>query len=195
MNIFYLNNTPTKFYKTLKKIADKYKNKPFEIIMSDRHHSTDLSEEDCFVLNQFLPLQSPGISFNMINQALETSHIDRQRKTALQVAVKSDPMKHFAYAIKNEFLDELVPLEIADGFRNKRYVDWENGGDERPMFYHYNPCYNDHIAIEKMKAYLCNTTLPHGGLHTIPGKHERLFFSFSFLQTIDEVKEKFKDWL
>jgi len=195
MNIFYLNNAPKKFYGTLSKISKKYHKKKFEIIMSSRHHSTDLTTEECKLLNKILPIESPGISFNMINQALETSHIDRQRKTALQIAVQADPLKHFAYAVKNECLDLLQPLNIEDGFRNKRYVDWENGGDERPMFYHYNPCYNDHIAVEPYKAYLCNTTLPHGGLHTVPGKSERLFFSFSFLEKIDEVKEFFKDWI
>lgn len=194
-NILYLPNVPDKFYKTLQKIAAKYTKQSFKIIMSDRHHSSDLEEEDCNILNKFLPMDSPGISFNLINQALETSHIDRQRKTALQIAVQADPLKHFAYAVKNEYLNEVKPLDVEDGFRNKRYVDWENGGDERPMFYHYNPCYNDHIAVKPYQAYLCNTTLPHGGLHTVPGKSKRLFFSFSFLENIDDVKIKFKDWM
>ena len=57
-----LPNRSEKFIEACQDIYKKYKDKPFEIIMSKWHHSTDLTEEEQEYLNTFLPEFSNNIS-------------------------------------------------------------------------------------------------------------------------------------
>jgi len=196
-NIFTLKNVPKEFYTMLNALSRKYNKKSFDIFMSDRHQSRDLDVFDHNRINSFLPYAASASSFNVIKNALETAHIDRQRKSALQIAIDSNPIYHFAYAVKSKYVDKIVPKisSTGNGFINKIDTEWTNQiKNDMPMFYWYDPRYYDHVAVEPYKAYFCNTVLPHGGLH-IAYEKPRYFFSLSFLEPIDEIAEKFKDWL
>lgn len=200
-----LPNRPQKFIDTLYEIYYKYKDKSFEIIMSQYHHSTDLTAEEQEYLNTMIPEYANNISFNRISDAgpPQHTHIDRGRKSALQVPVVAHPDVHKVYVIKDEeYLDKLTASDTG-GFHNKEYIEqWKNQRyPGMPMFHDYDEQYFDINPVEAGIPYINSTDLPHGGIHykgmnTGP-KYNRWFFSFSIpaRKEVHELKEVFKDWL
>ena len=202
-----LPNRPEKFIEECQNIYKKYKNKPFEIIMSRYHHSTDLTEKEQEHLNTFLPEFANNISFNRISDAgpPQHTHIDRGRKAALQVPLVADPEIHKVYVIKDEEYFDKLEVSDSGGFHNKLEINKKQWKNQRypnmPMFHIFKEEYFDINPVEPNIPYINDTSLPHGGIHyngfnTGP-RCDRYFLSFSIpaRKEVSELKEIFKDWV
>ena len=199
-NYLELSNPPLKFLKACKRLYKQhYKKHIFDIKMSERHISTDLLESHKEILRECIPVEVWNISWNCITNAgpPAPSHIDRGRKTALQMPIVADPNVHFSYVLKDEkYFDKLKPKENPTGFIQKLETQWENQRyPNMPMFHYYEPEYFDITPVKPWVPYLNDTSVPHGGIHSQP--LPRYFFSLSIAgrKEIAELKEDFKDWL
>lgn len=199
-NYAKLYNPPKRLLKLLNKLyLRKYKKHKFDIVMSKFHFSVDLSEDECKQLQKCVPEEVDTISWNLITKAgpPAPTHIDRGRKTALQIPVLADPSCHYAYVLKNEnMFNKLVPQENPTGFIQKLDVPWTNQRyPGMPMYHQYEEEYFDVFPVEPWIPYLNDTSLPHGGLHT--KEKYRFFYSFSITErkTVEELKKSFESWI
>ena len=87
--------------------------------MSHLHVSVDLQNDEKKLLQELVPVKIGNVSWNLIKNAGppgSISHIDRGRKTALQIPTIADPKIHFAYVLKDEkYSINLNPKKIVQG--------------------------------------------------------------------------------
>ena len=96
-----------------------YANHKFDIIMSHLHVSVDLQNDEKKLLQELVPVKIGNVSWNLIKNAGPPgpTHIDRGRKTALQIPIIADPKIHFAYVLKDEkYFDKLETQKNSTGF-------------------------------------------------------------------------------
>jgi len=202
-NYLQLSKPPLQFLKACKMLYKQhYKKHKFNIKMSGFHVSTDLSEPHAEMLRQFIPVEVGCISWNLIKHAgpPAPSHIDRLRKTAMQVPIVANPLVHSSYVLKDEkYWDKLVPSDNPTGFTHKEDIitKWENQKyPNMPMFHNFVPEYFDIIPVHPWVPYLNNTSVPHGGIHNKKFS-PRYFFSLSFThrEEMSDLTELFKEWI
>ena len=199
-NYLELPNPPTRFIKCLKRLYKQtYANHKFDIIMSHLHVSVDLQNDEKNVLQELVPVKIGNVSWNLIKNAGPPgpTHIDRGRKTALQIPIIADPKIHFAYVLKDEkYFDKLEPQKNSTGFVQKLETKWLNQRyPGMPMFHVFVEKYFDISPVNPWVPYLNDTSVPHGGIHKAP--EHRYFFSISLTERkeINDLKKDFQNWL
>lgn len=203
-NYLELPNPPSGLLKCLKKLYKKtYAAHEFDITMSKFHTSIDLQEDEVNIIKKFIPVEIGVISWNRITDAgpPKPSHIDRGRKTALQIPVIANPAIHFSYVLKDEkYFSKLEPHTRGkqNGFIQKLETQWLNQRyPDMPMFHTFEEKYFDIMPIKPWVPYLNDTSVPHGGIHKGKQHRYRYFFSISLIprKEIKDLREDFKDWL
>jgi len=199
-NYLELPNPPRGLLKYLKRLYKKtYAKHEFDITMSKFHISVDLQEDEVDIIKEFIPVQIGNVSWNLITNAgpPRPTHIDRGRKTALQIPIVANPEIHFSYVLKDEkYFDKLQPQQNPTGFIQKLDTKWLNQRYENmPMFHTFVEKYFDVTPVKPWVPYLNDTSVPHGGIHK--EKQDRYFFSISLKERkeIKDLTEDFKGWL
>lgn len=148
-----------------------------------------INKEDIEYLSQFLPIQPNSIELFYISNGMVKPHIDRGRKTALQIPVEFDCKKSFVYAAKHSDLSFLTPVR---GSFTSRKISKVTAPINNPpnWFYKWDDDLFDKYNLEF--PVLQNVTLPHGGVNY--SEIDEVFFTISYKPDYDEVCKKFLSW-
>ena len=171
-NITILKNFPTAVMDAFYQIYGcRFKGRPLQHQWTPEHAASVLESSDLQFLNQFLPLPAHMIELYYIS-GTALPHIDRGRKTALQIPIDIDLENSFIFSVKDKDLSNLLPVQ--DSSFTPRDVVAVN--DPPNWFYRWNEALFDKYNLEY--PVLHNVAMPHGTIHSSARK--AIFFSVTY---------------
>tara|TARA_Y200000002_G_scaffold378071_1_gene384765 strand:- start:628 stop:1197 length:570 start_codon:yes stop_codon:yes gene_type:complete len=186
-NIKILNNFSEEVHKVLKEYFEK---KTLEYATwSTQHHACHIVEkEDKKYLKTLFPLAPSEFHlYKVIPNCMLGAHIDRGRRTALQVAMNHND----GFLTFTQYNDAKLTPDLTKNHRPYRKGEKGIIVNEGPLFFIY-----EEDKFEKVGTsipYLQNTSLAHGGFNY--SDIDRFFWSISFKQEkFDYVCDAFKEW-
>lgn len=180
----------TKFPNILLAICKLYFRKNYDKslitnMISPRHYAIILPNDFLKKVNAFLPVPLDRIDLYRISPGAELiPHIDRGRKTALQIPIDIDTEHSYTFAAKYEDLKMLTP-------KNHQYETPDEIVVNKPGCYEWNDTLYDKYNLSK--PIIQNVSMPHGGVNF--STTDRIFMSGNYVN--DEYKyvvEAFKDF-
>lgn len=189
-NITVLKNIPDGVLQAFRAV---YNSKFDGVDPQDRWSKTfsasTLTREDLYRLNQLLPVPAIGIEIYYASRMI-APHIDRGRKSALQIPINVDAKNMFIYSVKNTAMPNLIAKkgEFTD---RKISADVNVVNDPHSWFYLW-----DDLSFERYHfeyPILHNVALPHGGANY--SKKTGTFFSISYTMPYDEACSVFAKWV
>ena len=187
-NIKILTNFPSAAMEAFMQIYNsKFSDKNPQDRWTPSHAASLLDYEDVKFLNQFLPISTHGIEIYYVSKMVKP-HIDRGRKTALQIPIEIDPNASFVYSVRNSDMSKLIPV---DSDFTPRKVSKTSTIVNNPSSWFYKW---DEMLFEKYTMeypILQNVSLPHGGASP---KKDMIIFSVAYKIDYDEVCNKYSSW-
>jgi hypothetical protein len=189
-NITELKNFPEEIKKNSLEFFNDLENQSYDI-WSSMQSAFEVPNKyyDYFFNN--LPLLPKDIYIYKFKPGLVNPHVDRGRKTALQIPI-SRPLKNFiAYSIDPENINLLK--ENCEGTyrppKEGETIKIVNEYDKMMFFYNKNLC---HHYENNVNPYLMDVSIPHGGIN----KNIDNFYmwSISYHEDYQTVCDYYKNW-
>lgn len=189
-NITVLNKFPIDLYNNLINLyQDFYIDKNPETRLTDMHWVTKIPRNtvNSIFLNFPLKIESLEIYYVKPFNKRMIPHIDRGRKTALQIPIDINYEKSYTFSFNERDLAKLEPdKSISFPWKNKEVVNMSDY-----YFFKWDDklfdTYNLQLPI------LQNAAMPHGGSNF--SDSTRIFYSISLLDDYDSVVSSLSDWI
>lgn len=189
-NIKILKNIPLDVLTKFTTIYNsKFKGRKPQDKWTDSHAASALEVEDIKMLNNFLPIPARGIEIYYMT-GMVNPHIDRGRKTALQIPIEIDHKKSFIFSVCNNDLSKLSPVNV-DFTPRKVSKNSDIVNNPPNWFYKWEEPFFDKYSLEF--PVLQNVSLPHGGANY--SERYGIFFSLAYKTDYEEVCSKFRSWV
>jgi hypothetical protein len=189
-NITVLNRFPTEVYNSLIMLyQDFYVHKDPETRLTDMHWVTKISRDtvNSIFLNFPLKIESLEIYYVKPFNKRMIPHIDRGRKTALQIPIDINYEKSYTFSFNGRDVSKLEPdTSISFPWKNKEIV---NVSDY--YFFKWNDLLFDTYNLQL--PILQNAAMPHGGSNF--SNTTRIFYSMSLLDDYDSAVTSLSDWI
>ncbi len=173
-NICILNNFPDELLNFHRNFYNEFDKTKINAKISAVHYAVALPKEILEYTNKFLPVPLDRLDmYAVFPESIMIPHIDRGRKTALQIPLEVDSNNSYTYAAKYEDLSLLTKKE-------HRY-DIEQDADKivnMPGFYEWDDQLYD--TYDLTKPILQNVSAPHGGANN--AKTYRIFLSGNYIK-------------
>ena len=190
-NIKILKNTPSNVLDAFNDLYNsKFKRKRPQDRWSDCHAASTIEYEDVKLLSQLFPLPPHCIELYFVTGMIPP-HVDRGRKTALQIPIQVDINNSFTYSVRGTDLTKLSPARTDFPARNSVSKDVDIVNNPTHWFYKWDESLFDKYNLEF--PILQNVSLPHGGANY--SRDYRIFFSVSYKIDYNEVCSKFSSWI
>ena len=182
---------PTIAMDAFKNLYDlKYRGKSPQDHWTKTHAASAVNNEDTEYLSQFLLIPPNSIELFYVSNGMVNPHVDRGRKTALQIPVDFNCKKSFAYSVKHDDLSLLTP--VVGNFTSRKISPVSVPVNNPPnWFYEWNDALFDKYNLEF--PILQNVALPHGGVNY--AEKGGAFFTISYKIDYSEVCERFSLWM
>jgi len=184
-NICVLTKFPNRLLAICKDFYKNYDKSLITNMISRRHYAIGLPNDFLKQVNAFLPVPLDRIDlYRIFPDADFMPHIDRGRKTALQIPIDVDTDCSYTFAARYEDLKMLTP-------KNHQYETPDTLVVNTPGFYEWNDTLYDKYNLSE--PIIQNVAMPHGGVNF--ATTDRIFMSGNYLH--DEYKyvvEAFKDF-
>ena len=156
---------------------------------SNAHFATELLPKEQEFLSGYLPMKAGGVEIYYIQPNSTTSaHIDRGRKTALQIPIDV-PLDSYTFCSKTRNIDDHSAFtHMKFDPRKEKFGIINNPGK---WFFRWEPEKFDTHSMDV--PVLSSVEHPHGGTNN--SDVVRIFISVSYHIGIDEVAEYYKDWM
>lgn len=185
-NIHVLTKFPIGLLSICKDFYKNYDKSLITAMISPTHYAIGLPDDFLKQVNAFLPIPLNRIDLYKIFPCSDIMipHIDRGRKTALQIPIDIDIDNSYTFAAKYEDLKMLTP-------KNHQYDTPDDIVVNVPGFYEWdNALYDKYNLSEPI---IQNVSMPHGGANF--ANTDRIFMSGNYLHyEYKYVVEAFKDF-
>lgn len=190
-NIKILKNFPEQVMNVYKNLYNfKYVGKKPEDYWSNNHSASSVTNVHKKILDRNLPISSDGIELYYVSNGMMSPHIDRRRKTALQIPIDLNINNSFTFAAKYNDLSKFKP--IVSQFTSRKISSvGEPINNPTDWFYEWDSELYDKYNLEF--PVLQNVSLPHGGANY--DHKPRVFFSVSYKSDFDKICTYFESWM
>lgn len=190
-NIKILKNMPATVLEAFVDLYNsKYKGTSPQDHWTKFHAASTVNKEDTEFLNKLLPILSNGIELFYVSSGMVLPHIDRGRKTAIQIPVTPSCQKSFVFSAKYNDLSLLTP-DKKDFTPRKISKDCNIVNNPPSWFYKWDDMLYDKYSLEY--PIIQNVSLPHGGANYDIGY--KIFFTVSFKTDFNSVCSDFVSWM
>jgi hypothetical protein len=186
-----LTNFPIELLQEFNSLYTHTKNSSYEK-WSRNHNAIQLDVSLYRGLFQKYEIRPKDVYLFKLIPGIVTPHIDRGRRTALQIPMHFLQNSFTSYTVSPNninLLSEDIKATHRPAKENENIVSI-NQSDK--MFFLYNKDYCDHF-VNTGDPYLMDVSIPHGGINTITT--DVLFWSLGFYQDYDTVLNYYKDWI
>lgn len=165
---------------------DNFKGKEPEQKWSNIHHASEFKYDDLILFFKKFPIKPYFIELFYVNSGIASPHIDRGRKSALQIPIQVNDFKAYVSKYKDY---SCIPVEPGT-FSNRSYdIIYVNDCDN--YFFKYND--TDYDLFDINVPTIQNVSVPHGGINY--SSSTCIFVSVSFLEEFDLLKDMLKEWI
>jgi len=189
LNIRILNNFPLELLDAYKDFYQNFDKTTINVMISQVHYAVALPKDLLAYTNAFLPVPLDRLDmYAVLPDAVMIPHIDRGRKTALQIPLDVDTNNSYTFAAKYEDLSMLTPKQHQYDIEQdaKKIVNTSTN-----PFYEWNDNLFDKYDLSK--PILQNVSAPHGGVNN--AKTLRIFMSGNYLNhEYKYVVDAYKDF-
>jgi hypothetical protein len=188
INIKILNNFPKEVMDEFRNLYElKYKDTNPEQTWSDIHKASIVPEKYLHHFNTMLPEPLVGLELYFVEPGKRMSaHVDRGRRTALQIPIDMDHENTYTFACKHRDYSLLKPS-------NHTFMKEVTSVLNAPpaWFFEWDDEQFDTYNLEL--PVLQNVGHVHGGANF--SNRRRIFFSGSIITEFDQAVENYKNWL
>lgn len=189
INIAILNNFPKDVMDEFRNFYEmQFKGTDPQQEWSIIHKASLVPERYVDHFNLLLPIPLSGLELYFIEPGRRmAAHVDRGRRTALQIPIDMDHSTTYTYACKHRDFSLLTPTQ------NRSFEKNVSGVLNNPpaWFYEWDEEQFDKYNLEL--PILQNVATVHGGANF--SNKRRIFFSGSYVNDFDYVVERYKNWL
>jgi hypothetical protein len=188
-NITVLSNFPENLNQQLITIYNYLNANEEPLKISDMHYYIRVPSILCNELKSDFNINFDGLEIYYIKPLNKRMipHIDRGRKTALQVPIDIDTSLSYTFSFKGIDLNELTPADNQFSWDNQSAV--VNNLDH--FFFQWDEDQFDQYDLSM--PIIQNAAMPHGGANF--SQRDRIFFSFSFVDDYSDIVNRFRHWV